>query len=349
MFNCYVDITLLTLLFSCRIRFHGGSRYRVSTKFAKKSLDTPPIPRIAFHPPILGREVRKKFLRAIEVDHPPKSCASLVARYSRRLVILGSDNSGHRSPRSSYKKGLSVSLAGIALHTSEKGVPRGGRRFLHPQWRRTAAPAAATRSQNLYRRSMTPTLARRSWGDAGGGGGDVERGMTGVGGTGVRTLCAHDVQYQVGGFHPGWGGGDDGGGSCKRGMVVAEEDGEGVAGRQGERGRRLASGRQPFCGTATSGSLLFPPPLASSRTSLSIPLLASLVTLHASFSSSFPISPYLLRFFSACLRSQLLPESSVESPMTRLSFTSSLCYLIPRLRRLSISRFQETVLLNSTL
>lgn len=51
-----------------------------------------------------------------------------------------------------------------------------------------------------------------------------------------------------------------GGGSCKRGMMVAEDDGEGMVGRQGERGRRLASGRQPFCGTATSGSLLFPPP-----------------------------------------------------------------------------------------
>lgn len=50
------------------------------------------------------------------------------------------------------------------------------------------------------------------------------------------------------------------GGSCKRGMMVAEDDGEGMVGRQGERGRRLASGRQPFCGTATSGSLLFPPP-----------------------------------------------------------------------------------------
>lgn len=48
--------------------------------------------------------------------------------------------------------------------------------------------------------------------------------------------------------------------AAKRGMVVAEEDGEGVAVRQGERGRRLASGRQPFCSTATSGSLLFPPP-----------------------------------------------------------------------------------------
>lgn len=29
---------------------------------------------------------------------------------------------------------------------------------------------AAARSQNLYRRSMTPTLARRSQGNAGGGG-----------------------------------------------------------------------------------------------------------------------------------------------------------------------------------
>jgi len=31
------------------------------------------------------------------------------------------------------------------------------------------AAAAAARSQNLYRRSMTPTLARQSQGNAGGG------------------------------------------------------------------------------------------------------------------------------------------------------------------------------------
>lgn len=53
----------------------------------------------------------------------------------------------------------------------------------------------------------------------------------------------------------------DGGG---RGEVVAAKGvamvAEGV-GARGEGGRRLVSGRQPFCSTATSsGSLLFPPP-----------------------------------------------------------------------------------------
>lgn len=84
--------------------------------------------------------------------------------------------------------------------------------------------------------------------------------MTGVGGSGVRTLCAYDVQYQVDGLYE-WGMPRAVVVAAARGMMVAEDDGEGMVGQQGERGRRLVSGRQPFCGTATSGSLLFPPPL----------------------------------------------------------------------------------------
>lgn len=79
-------------------------------------------------------------------------------------------------------------------------------------------------------------------------------------GSGVRTLCAYDVQYQVDGLDE-WGMPRAVVVAAARGMMVAEDDGEGMVGQQGERGRRLASGRQPFCGTATSGSLLFPPPL----------------------------------------------------------------------------------------
>lgn len=129
------------------------------------------------------------------------------------------------------------------------------------------------RVQNLYRRSMTPTLARRrrereeETGVAVGraeyaGPYDFTAARWGV----VRNEWASEwVSKWVRGQGMLWcmllrGGAlsdEPGGGRVSEGERELEElDTSATPG--GERGRRLASGRQPLCSTATSGSLLFP-------------------------------------------------------------------------------------------
>lgn len=106
------------------------------------------------------------------------------------------------------------------------------------------------------------------------------------------------------------------GGSCKRGCDGCAEG----VGARGEGGRRLASGRQPFCSTATSsGSLLFPPPPPSPSLPSSSPhppsnVGTSLRVLVVSFVLCF--SPSRLSGFSSgyavCVLSILLVSFSLS-------------------------------------
>lgn len=129
-----------------------------------------------------------------------------------------------------------------------------------------------------------------------------------------RTYAMRLRRAVPGGWFSRVGDAEGGGGSCKRGMVVAEDDGEGMVGRQGERGRRLASGRQPFCGTATSGSLLFPPPLPPPPPPPPLPTPATSLSLF--------LSPCLhhRRFF---LRDLLFSRSSFLLDIRILSYDST--------------------------
>jgi len=105
-----------------------------------------------------------------------------------------------------------------------------------------------------------------------------------------------------------------GGGRGEVVVAAAEGVADGCGGRRRKRGRRAspaASGRQPFCGTATSsGSLLFPPSRAPSPSPSRSPsdLGTSLHALIAPVFLVLPVSPRELLFSSSSF-----PSSSSSS------------------------------------
>lgn len=144
-------------------------------------------------------------------------------------------------------------------------------------------------------------------------------------GSGVRTLCARGVHHQVGS--------EEWGPLAPRAVVVElccrnrgwrlqRKPGEGMA------GRRLASGRQPFCGTATSGSLLFPPtPLPR----LSRVFFSATAGRPGSrrFSSATPatlVAPFADRCAAESFMSCLVPRGGTRSSWLCALFRWPLCF-----------------------